>query len=159
MNEPSSTTVRGDQTGESTDPAGTTRRDLLKGICGAVGALGAGFLGYAGYRFLSPDAGGGIPVEIPLAEIPAGGAAFFQYGGSPGILLRGEEGGFKAFSLLCTHLACTVVWNGEKKEFYCPCHEGFFDSEGKVLSGPPPGPLERWRVEVKGDRVIVGAGA
>jgi Rieske Fe-S protein len=25
------------------------------------------------------------------------------------------------------------------------------------LSGPPPAPLERWKVEVKGDKVIIGA--
>jgi cytochrome b6-f complex iron-sulfur subunit len=147
----------GEKAGEPTGAAETTRRALLKGICGAVSALGAGFLAYGGYRFLAPDAGGGAPVEVPVDEIPAGGTAFIQYGGSPGILLRGEDGAFKAFSLVCTHLACTVVWNGEKKEFYCPCHDGFFDSEGRVVSGPPPSPLERWRVEIKGDKVVVGA--
>jgi len=129
----------------------------LKGLCGALSVLGFGFLAYGGYRFLAPDAGGGAPVEIPASEISAGGTVFFQYGGAPGMLLRAEDGTFKAFSLVCTHLACTVTWNGEKKEFYCPCHDGFFDSDGKVLSGPPPAPLERWKVEVKGDKVVVGA--
>ena len=157
MSEPSAQIVAGEKSGESTAPAETTRRALLKGVCGALSALGFGFLAYGGYRFLAPGAAGGEPVEIPVSEISAGGAAFFRFGGTPGILLRNEEGAFQAFSLVCTHLACTVTWNAEKKEFYCPCHDGFFDSEGKVLSGPPPGPLERWKVEVKGDKVVVGA--
>ncbi|HYB19798.1 MAG TPA: ubiquinol-cytochrome c reductase iron-sulfur subunit, partial [Thermodesulfobacteriota bacterium] len=62
-----------------------------------------------------------------------------------------------AFSLVCTHLACTVTWRPERNEFYCPCHDGSFDPEGQVINGPPPRPLERWKVEIKGDRVIIGA--
>ena len=157
MSEASAQITPGEKPAESTPPTETTRRTLLKGLCGALSVLGFGFLAYGGYRFLAPDAGGGAPVEIPASEISAGGTAFFQYGGAPGILLRSEEGTFRAFSLVCTHLACTVTWNAEKKEFYCPCHDGFFDSEGKVLSGPPPSPLERWKVEVKGEKVVVGA--
>jgi cytochrome b6-f complex iron-sulfur subunit len=134
-----------------------TRRGLLKGVLGAISAFGLGSVIYAFYRFLAPGAGGGAPVEIPLNEISSGGTAYFQYGGAPGILLREENGALRAFSLVCTHLACTVIWNGEKKEFHCPCHDGFFDEEGRVLSGPPPAPLDRWKVEVQGNKVIVGA--
>ena len=156
MKEPSAQIAPAEKSGELPSQMQTTRRALLKGVFGALSALGLGFLAYGGYRFLAPGAGGGEPVEIPMEKISAGGAAFFQYGGSPGILLRSEEGTFRAFSLVCTHLACTVTWKADKKEFYCPCHDGFFDSDGKVLSGPPPGPLERWKVEVKGDKVVVG---
>lgn len=138
-------------------PVQATRRGLLKGVLGAISAFGLGSVIYAFYRFLAPGAGGGAPVEIPLDEISSGGTAYFQYGGAPGILLRGEDGALRAFSLVCTHLACTVIWNGEKREFHCPCHDGFFDGEGRVLSGPPPAPLDRWKVEVQGNKVIIGA--
>jgi cytochrome b6-f complex iron-sulfur subunit len=138
-------------------PVQATRRGLLKGVLGAISAFGLGSVIYAFYRFLAPGAGGGAPVEIPLDEISSGGTAYFQYGGAPGILLRGEDGTLRAFSLVCTHLACTVIWNGEKREFHCPCHDGFFDGEGRVLSGPPPAPLDRWKVEVQGNKVIIGA--
>lgn len=135
----------------------TTRRGLLKGLYSLFLAAGVGSLIYGLYRFLAP--GGGAPaVEIPLSEIAARGDYAFQYGGSPAILIQGEDGSFKAFSLVCTHLACTVAWIPEKKEFYCPCHDGHFDAEGNVLSGPPPSPLERWRVQVKNDKVLVGEG-
>lgn len=136
----------------------TTRRLLLKGLFGILGGLGIGSIFYGLYRFLAPGAGEKAAVEVSLEDIPEGGVYYFQYGGAPGILLREENGNFKAFSLVCTHLACKVVWNSAKKEFYCPCHDGFFDAEGKVLSGPPPSPLERWKVELKGKKVIVGEG-
>jgi cytochrome b6-f complex iron-sulfur subunit len=136
----------------------TTRRGLLKGIYSLFLAAGVGSLIYGLYRFLAPGGGAAPAVEILLSEIAAGGDYAFQYGGSPGILIQGEEGSFKAFSLVCTHLACTVAWIPEKKEFYCPCHDGHFDAEGNVLSGPPPSPLERWRVQVKDNRVLVGEG-
>jgi cytochrome b6-f complex iron-sulfur subunit len=138
-------------------PVQATRRGVLKGVLGALSAFGLGSFLYGIYRFLAPGAGGSEPVEIALSEISVGGTAFFQYGGAPGILLREDDHTLKAFSLVCTHLACIVTWNVEKKEFYCPCHDGFFDAEGRVLSGPPPSPLERWKVEVKGDKAVIGA--
>ena len=134
-----------------------TRRGILKGILGFLGALGLGSLCYGASRYLAPGAGGETSKEVPLGEIPEGGTYRFQLGGAPGLLFRQEDGTWKAFSLVCTHLACTVVWNSEKQEFHCPCHDGFFDAEGNVISGPPPSPLERWKTEVKGDKVIIGA--
>ncbi len=64
-------------------------------------------------------------------------------------LLVNMDGKFIAFSLVCTHLGCIVEWNPEKREFYCPCHQGRFDAEGKVISGPPPRPLDRFEVVVE----------
>lgn len=142
---------------ETIPGSAVTRRKVLQGILGLLGAIGLGNVLYGLARFWAPGAGGQAAVEMALSEIPEGGTVSFQYGGIPGILFRAEDGTFKAFSLLCTHLACTVSWIPEKKEFYCPCHEGFFDAEGKVLSGPPPAPLERWKVEVNGEKVVVGS--
>jgi len=141
---------------ETTPGFSVARRKVLKGILGLLGAIGLGNVLYGLARFYAPGAGGQAAVSILLNEIPEGGTVLFQYGGTPGILFRAEDGTFKAFSLMCTHLACTVSWLPEKREFYCPCHEGFFDAEGKVLSGPPPAPLERWKVEVSGEKVVVG---
>jgi menaquinol-cytochrome c reductase iron-sulfur subunit len=44
----------------------------------------------------------------------------------------------------CTHLACTVNWDAEAQEYICPCHDAVFSKEGKVLSGPPPRPLDTY---------------
>ena len=132
-----------------------TRRKVLKGLFGLLGVIGLGNMVYGLYRFWAPGAGGHAAVEIAIGEIPEGSTLPFQYGGAPGILFRAEDGSFKALSLVCTHLACTVSWNPEKREFHCPCHEGFFDAEGKVASGPPPAPLERWKVEIREDKVVI----
>jgi len=131
------------------------RRKLLKGIIGFLGALGLGSLFYSGYKFLAPEASGPREIEIPFKEIPVGQTFSLKMGNTPGILIHDEEGNLKAFSLVCTHMACVVSWQPEKKIFYCPCHDGYFDAQGKVISGPPPAPLERWLVEVKGDQVLV----
>jgi cytochrome b6-f complex iron-sulfur subunit len=133
-----------------------TRRGLLKALYALFAAAGLGSVGYGLHRFLSPG-GAGSPVEIPISEIQAGGTVLFQYAGSPGILFQEEDGTFRAFSLVCTHLACNVIWKPDRKEFYCPCHDGLFDAQGNVLSGPPPTPLERWPVQVKNDRIVIGA--
>lgn len=44
----------------------------------------------------------------------------------------------------CTHLACTVNWREDAHAFICPCHDGKFSEDGKVLGGPPPRPLDRY---------------
>ena len=142
--------------GESNRAFQETRRGVLKAILGFLGVLGIGSLFYGASRYLAPGAGGETALEVPLGEIPVGGTHPFTLAGTPGLLFRQEDGTFKAFSLVCTHLACTVIWSPEKQEFYCPCHDGFYDANGNVISGPPPAPLERWKTEVKGDQVIIG---
>ena len=134
----------------------TTRRGLLKGLFTFLGALGLGSILYGLYGFLARGEGTYSSVEISLSKIPLGSAYLFQFGGSPAILIHEEEEVYEAFSLVCTHLGCTVVWNAEKKEFRCPCHDGVFDALGNVVSGPPPSPLERLKIKVNGEKVIVG---
>jgi Rieske Fe-S protein len=133
-----------------------TRRNLLKGFFTFLGGLGLSGILYGIYGFIARGQEAHPSVEVLFSEIPSGSSYLFQYGGSPGILIHQEEGDLQALSLVCTHLGCTVVWNPEKREFYCPCHDGLFDAHGRVLSGPPPSPLERLKVRVDGEKVIVG---
>ncbi|HLO34005.1 MAG TPA: ubiquinol-cytochrome c reductase iron-sulfur subunit, partial [Anaerolineales bacterium] len=62
---------------------------------------------------------------------------------------------FIAMSNVCTHLGCRVRWIAEKNNFICPCHNGVFDKEGKVLAGPPPRPLNRYQVKVENDQLFI----
>jgi cytochrome b6-f complex iron-sulfur subunit len=95
------------------------------------------------------------PVAIPLADLPVGSSKQITYGGLPVMVLRTKES-IKAFSMICTHLGCIVQWNPEQSEFYCPCHDGYFDQFGEVIAGPPPVPLEQFPVQVVDEQVVVG---
>jgi len=72
----------------------------------------------------------------------------------PVLVVRTPQG-FRAFSAICTHLGCVLHWDSGRKQIACPCHAGFFDTNGKVISGPPPGPLAEHGVVVVGGEVMV----
>lgn len=44
---------------------------------------------------------------------------------------------FSALSSVCPHLGCRVHWEGQNNRYFCPCHNGVFDPEGKATEGPP----------------------
>lgn len=61
---------------------------------------------------------------------------------SQGILVNLPGNRLVAYSDVCTHLSCAVLYQPDKQRFYCPCHDGMFDAyTGNVLAGPPPRPL------------------
>lgn len=64
-----------------------------------------------------------------------------------------------AISAGCSHLGCIVTWDEEQKIFKCPCHEGKFDAEGRVISGPPPTPLKRHKTKVDGGKIFLASEA
>ena len=131
-----------------------SRRQFIQFGLTALGAAWAGTLAQS--RLFPPasaqEAG---PVEFALSELPEGTVKYITYAGAPAVVIRTAES-VKAYSLICTHLGCTVQWQEGKQEFYCACHDGRFDQFGEVISGPPPVPLEQFPVTVDGSRVIVG---
>ena len=67
-----------------------------------------------------------------------------------------EDGlNFVVMSDACTHLSCKVTWQGEQDAYVCPCHDGFFDTLGFVISGPPPRPLYRYESKVENDQLMI----
>jgi menaquinol-cytochrome c reductase iron-sulfur subunit len=61
-----------------------------------------------------------------------------------------EDGqSFTAMSNVCTHLGCRVRWIPIENKFACPCHNGVFGKDGRVISGPPPRPLDRYQTKVE----------
>ncbi len=70
---------------------------------------------------------------------------------------RKGERDFVVYDLHCTHVGCPVNWSPQAKRFFSPCHGGVFDPDGRVLSGPPPRPLDRY--ETKIDKGVLYAGA
>jgi menaquinol-cytochrome c reductase iron-sulfur subunit len=65
---------------------------------------------------------------------------------------------FSAMSNVCTHLGCHVRWVADEGEFFCPCHNGVFDKNGAVVSGPPPRSLDRYEVKAEDGQLFVLGG-
>jgi nitrite reductase/ring-hydroxylating ferredoxin subunit len=61
--------------------------------------------------------------------------------GQPITITRKAETGaaddFLALSSTCPHLGCHVHWEAHNNRFFCPCHNGVFNPEGKAIAGPP----------------------
>ena len=68
---------------------------------------------------------------------------------------RTKEGEVMAISAGCTHLGCIVTWNEDENIFQCPCHDGRYDADGKVVAGPPPAPLKRHKTKVEDEKIYV----
>ncbi len=135
------------------------RRNALKNMLAFI-PLGAAFAGITamGVRFITP-----IKRELQrriftvhLEELPIDTTRKYKdLMGKDLLIVRTGEREVKALSTVCTHLGCTVYWQKDKKEFYCPCHQGRFDKDGNVLAGPPPRPLDSYKVELEGDNVFI----
>lgn len=66
-----------------------------------------------------------------------------------------KEGQVIAISATCSHLGCIVTWDEEQKIFKCPCHNGRYDAQGRVISGPPPRPLKRHRTKMEDGKIFL----
>ncbi|HEX5322678.1 MAG TPA: Rieske (2Fe-2S) protein [Capsulimonadaceae bacterium] len=98
--------------------------------------------------------------EASGAWIPLGPASKFKKGDFTPVQLTGKYSGtqifvaqqadnsYLALSSRCTHRGCVVGWNGQQKQFICPCHGGRFDQTGKNVGGPPPSPLPQFATRV-----------
>jgi cytochrome b6-f complex iron-sulfur subunit len=122
------------------------RRDFLtlawKSLLSLTGLLGlGGIVQYFSYQpYPSPPTAFdlGLPGDFPLgtrARIPDAQA----------VLQHGLDG-LKAYSLICTHLGCTV--DLAEEGFTCPCHGSQFALTGSVEQGPAALPLTELRLEV-----------
>jgi cytochrome b6-f complex iron-sulfur subunit len=66
-----------------------------------------------------------------------------------------ERNQFHVISAVCTHLGCTVEWNGEGRQFDCPCHGSKFRANGQRFAGPAPRPLPWYPLSLSGDGFLV----
>ena len=58
-------------------------------------------------------------------------------------------------SAVCTHMRCILDFDRTRRAIVCPCHDGHFDLNGNVVSGPPPAPLPSYEVLTRGGEVYV----
>jgi arsenite oxidase small subunit len=132
-----------------------TRRSFGKSIAIAIGAIVLGGL-YGLRRWYHSQA---TPPRViaQVGEVPVGGSKIFQYptDTAPCILVRAGETGYVAYSRICTHNSCPVFYRPDESAFECRCHNGLFSlADGSVLAGPPPRPLPRILLEIRGEDIL-----
>jgi len=143
------------------------RREAINYLLGVgIGALGVATLfPVARYIIPPPASGSGTSSVVAgkVGELKPNEGKIFKFGNIPGILVCKPGGdpksalGYVSFTAVCTHLNCTVQYRGDLKEIWCACHNGHYDLNGKVISGPPPTPLQEYRVAIKGDEIFVSS--
>jgi arsenite oxidase small subunit len=90
-------------------------------------------------------------------ELERKGSMLFRYptDQDPCIAVRTPEGKVVAYSQVCTHLSCAVVYNKNENQLLCPCHRGSFNVDrGAPTGGPPTRPLPRITIERRGDQLF-----
>lgn len=143
-------------------PASLNRRNFLDTVLGAgfVSTLVA--MAYPVWRYLIPPVSGEPATQSVVAaqasQVKTNSGMLFKFGSKPGILIRTPDGELQAFNAICTHLDCTVQYKSDTSQLWCACHNGTYDLQGNVVSGPPPRPLERLVVNQRGDDVVVSRG-
>ena len=136
-----------------------SRRRFLDYLLGTSAVATLGAIVYPIIRFMSPpqviESTESSVVAAKLNEIPVNSGKIFKFGSKPGILVRTDSGELRAFSAVCTHLDCIVQYQPETKHIWCACHNGHYNLNGKNIGGPPPRPLEEFKVNTRGDEIVV----
>ena len=71
------------------------------------------------------------------------------------VLLVRKNGELIGLQATCTHLGCTVAWNGVTGRVECPCHGARYDLRGQVLRGPARDPLARLQLTTQQQAIHV----
>ena len=136
-----------------------SKRNFLKFILsGGLVAL-AGSILYPIFAYIKPPKQGEVEVSSvkagKLSDLEKDSGKIVKFGTKPVILVRTAADELRAFSATCTHLDCTVQYKKELGLIWCACHNGKYDLNGRNVSGPPPRPLDEYRVVNQGDEILV----
>src|SRR3972149_5375112 len=92
--------------------------------------LGGSFLGtvvsvlYPVIRYLIPprqtEAAAKRIIAAKAGELAPNSAKFFRFGSTAAVLINTADGQLRAFSAVCTHLTCTVRYEGGTGTLFCP---------------------------------------
>ncbi len=140
-----------------------TRRDLILGAGWTAIALSFGAAPLVAFnRFMAPNV---LEMEDPkvrcgsfskyLSMAPGDVNEDYKPVKPSGFWLIREEERIAALSIICTHLGCIPSWLPNDRKFKCPCHGSGYKQDGTNFEGPAPRPLERFKIYLDGDEVIV----
>jgi Rieske Fe-S protein len=160
---------------ENDEKKEVSRRDFMKIAIGAVGGLiGLGY-GIPAIAYVITPAAAKTQAQQwiqlgAVSKIELGTPTLFKvnFTRQTGWIVNQEELSiyvitedgreFVAMSNVCTHLGCRIRWVADQNKYFCPCHNGIFDKQGKVVSGPPPRPLDRYQTKVENDQLFILGG-
>ena len=136
-----------------------SKRNFLKFILsGGLVAL-AGSILYPIFAYIKPPKQGEVEVSSvkagKLSDLEKDSGKIVKFGTKPVILVRTANDELRAFSATCTHLDCTVQYKKELGLIWCACHNGKHDLNGRNVSGPPPRPLDEYRIVNQGDEILI----
>jgi Rieske Fe-S protein len=144
---------------QSIEPVQQGKRDFLKYLLGGSLIAWIGAVVYPLFAYLRPPKQAEVEVSSvkvgKLSAIEKDSGTVVRFGSKPVIVLRTAAGEMRAFSATCTHLDCTVQYRKDMGVIWCACHNGRYDLNGRNIAGPPPRPLDEFRVVVQGDEVSV----
>ena len=147
------------------------RRSLITSVLVFGAEFGAGTI-----AFLWPNLRGGFGSVIEagtLSELQAqADAEGFVYNGAGRFYLvpwSGQPGegtanypeeqvtldGLMPLYQRCVHLGCRVPFCTSSQWFECPCHGSKYNGAGEYQLGPAPRGLDRFRITIEGDQVLV----
>ncbi len=114
---------------------------------------------YPAVRFMNPpnlpDAAANEATVGKTQDFKLNTGKIVKFGSRPALLIRLGDTEWRAFSAICSHLNCTVQFQDSTRQIWCACHNGLYDLNGKVVSGPPPRPLEEYSVHVRGEEIVL----
>lgn len=135
---------------ESTNPK-VSRRSFLDVLL-AAGVIGTGVsAGFPVLRYLKPlplSAASG-PVRLDdeqVSKLESDRFVIVSAGPRRIMVFEDEQQKLRALAAKCTHEGCTVQYSKDESVVWCACHNARFDLDGRVLSGPPPRPLDEYEV-------------
>lgn len=140
-------------------PATEQRRDFLKWILGGSAVAWVASVVYPVFAYLQPPKQTEVAVQSVkagnLSELERDAGKIIKFGNKPVIIIRTATDEVKAFSATCTHLDCTVQYRKDFGMIWCACHNGRYDLNGRNVSGPPPKPLDEFKVVLQGEEITI----
>jgi cytochrome b6-f complex iron-sulfur subunit len=129
------------------------RRRFISGSLKLSGLVGAGGFLYSLFRYMTF---GDMSDNLHLSkkDNPGEGVAAVSPGSDRALSSNRSSIEISARA----HLGCLVQWHKDTEKFVCPCHAGTYDSEGEVISGPPPAALKECCVEENGETLRIYLG-
>lgn len=149
-----------------------SRRDFVKIVMTFLGTVMSSMIGIPSIAYLISPAARKPEAETwialgPIENYPIREPVLFNFTRSTingwektvnsyGVfVVRQDESQVRVFSNICTHLGCRVSWHSDLQHYVSPCHNGHFDIFGKVLSGPPPRPLDEYTTKIEGNNIYI----